>query len=256
MTQLLSRHAEIKPDSLVSLADHLTDPQDRETYAALISYFHSLPPGDELFRLAQLLGFLSLLGQRLPDALSAFLQELREQTKAAGEYHARLDKRLASLPMEIAEGVDPAALARAMSESFRQQLAASGLQDTAALLKGSVGEVQALSGQLTAALKPLTQQYKGIGATISADLATLATASRELREHNAGLIAQNLKDSWLWKSLLGVVLFLIGGLCGIWLEKGQTLEVISNMAAQIRRIETAQFPVSLKASSGAKPRRK
>ena len=46
------------PDALASLAGRLTEPQDRETYAALVSYF------DSLFRLVQLLGLLSLLGQR------------------------------------------------------------------------------------------------------------------------------------------------------------------------------------------------
>jgi hypothetical protein len=70
-------------DGLAGLSAHLTDPGDRETYAALILYFHSLPPGDELLRLAELFGFLSLLGQRLPDALSGLLEALREQTKAA-----------------------------------------------------------------------------------------------------------------------------------------------------------------------------
>jgi hypothetical protein len=68
-------------DSLYRLAAKLTDPQDRETYAALISYFRSLPAHDELFHLAQLLGFLSLLGQRLPEALSEVLTEFRLQAK-------------------------------------------------------------------------------------------------------------------------------------------------------------------------------
>ncbi|HWF48101.1 MAG TPA: hypothetical protein VG168_13920, partial [Bryobacteraceae bacterium] len=76
------------PGALADLAARLTNPEDRETYAALVSYFDSLPPGDELFRLAQLLGLLSLLGQRVPDAINEFLTELRDQTAAAAEYRA------------------------------------------------------------------------------------------------------------------------------------------------------------------------
>jgi hypothetical protein len=100
VTQLLNGTAHVTRDPLVSLVSRLTDPQDRETYAALISYFDSLPPGDELFRLVQLLGLLSLLGQRVPEALADFLAELRAQTKVSAEYHAQVDGRLARLPQE------------------------------------------------------------------------------------------------------------------------------------------------------------
>jgi hypothetical protein len=141
------------PNALAGLAGRLTDPQDRETYAALISYVNSLPPGDELSRLVQLLGLLSVIGQRVPDALAEFFAELREQTKAAGNYHAQVDELLAHLPQEIAAGVDPGAIAKAMSEKFRKQLAATGLQDAATLLNASAKEIKTLSGKIAAALK-------------------------------------------------------------------------------------------------------
>jgi hypothetical protein len=44
-----------------------------------------------------------------------------------------------ALPQEIKDGVDPDEIADAMSEHFRQQIAASGLQETAALLNQSLG---------------------------------------------------------------------------------------------------------------------
>ena len=55
-----------------------------------------------------MLGLLSLVGQRVPDALGEFLAELRAQTKAAATYHSQVDARLAALPQEIAAGVDVA----------------------------------------------------------------------------------------------------------------------------------------------------
>ena len=45
MNELLDGH--VKPNPLASLAGRLTDPQDRETYAELISYVGALPPSDE-----------------------------------------------------------------------------------------------------------------------------------------------------------------------------------------------------------------
>ena len=128
-----------------NLASRLTDPIDRETYAALMSYLNSLPPGDELVRMAELFGLLSLLAQRVPDALADAMTELRELTDAARDYHAKIDERLANLPKEIAEGVDLAAI----GESFRQQLANTGLENSAAMLRTSSKEITAFSEQVS-----------------------------------------------------------------------------------------------------------
>jgi hypothetical protein len=234
------------PNGLARLAGRLTDPQDRETYAALISYVNSLPPGDELFRLVQLLGLLSLVAQRVPDALAEFLAELREQTKAAGDYHAQVDERLEHLPQEIAAGVDAGAIAKAMSEKFRQQLAATGLQDTATLLDISAKEIKTLSGNIAAALKPVTQEYRGISATISSELTKLAIASANLREHNAQLFVQERSNRWLWQGLLGLALFLIGGVSGIMLEKRQTTDLLNNIGTQIELIQTPASPLAVR----------
>jgi hypothetical protein len=248
MTPLLNGHGETKPlalaqDPLASLAGRLTDLQDREKYAALRSYVHALPPTDEFRQVVDMLGLLSLLAQRVPDALAEFLAELRAQTTAVGEYHTKLDGRLARLPHEIAAGVDASAIATAMSENFRQQLAATGLQDTTALLNLSAKEIKAVATNFAAALKPVTQEYKGISATISAELGKLTAASRHLQEHNARMIVQERSNAWLWQGLLGLVLLLAGCLCGIVLETRQTTDVLSNIGAQLERIQRPPAPM-------------
>jgi hypothetical protein len=206
-------------DSLQDLAAKLTDPQDRETYAALISYFHSLPAQDELLRLAQLLGFLSLLGQRLPHALTEALTEFRSQAKTSREYHSAVEERLARLPQEIASGVDLGRMTQTMGESFRQQLTAVGLENTVTLLRSSVQNVSTLSSEISAAATVLAQEYKTVSATISTELGRLSAASRQLREHNAKLIVQERWNAWLWQVLLALLLFVAGGFCGVALEQ-------------------------------------
>ena len=67
------------PNVISSLADRLTNTQDRETYSSLMCYLNRLPPGDEFRQLAELLGLLSLLGQRIPDALAEFLEEFHSK---------------------------------------------------------------------------------------------------------------------------------------------------------------------------------
>ena len=79
---------------LANLAARLTKPEDRETYAGLVSYFHSLPAHDELFHLVELLGLLTLLGQRVPDALADAMAQMRQLTDKAGEYYGEIDERL------------------------------------------------------------------------------------------------------------------------------------------------------------------
>jgi hypothetical protein len=193
----------------------------------------------------ELLGLLSLVGQRVPDALAEFLAELREQTKAAGNYHAKVDERLADLPQEIAAGVDPGAIAKAMSEKFRQQLAATGLQDAATLLNASAKEIKTLSGNIAAALKPVTQEYRGISATISPELTKLAIASANLREHNAQLFVQERSNRWLWQGLSGLALLLIGGVSGIVLEKRQTTDLLNNIGTNDPSAYRGVLPLGL-----------
>jgi hypothetical protein len=222
-------------DSLQDLAAKLTDPKDRETYAALISYFRSLPPQDELFRLAQLLGFLSLLGERLPHALSEALTEFRSQAQASREYRVAVEERLARLPHEIASGVDIDRMTQTMGESFRQQLTAVGLENTVTLLRSSVQSVSNLSGEISAASTLLAQEYKAVSATISTELGKLIAASRHLREHTAKLIVQERWNAWLWQVLLALLLFVAGGFCGVALEKRGV-----NNAHRVERSETTK----------------
>jgi hypothetical protein len=225
------------PSSIVSLVGRLSDPADRETYAALISYVNSLPKGDELLRLVELLGLVSLVGQRVPAAVAEFLAELRSSTECAGLYHAEIHERLGRLPQQIAAGVNPAVIAERMSEVFRQQLTQTGLEETAALLNAATKTMKALSAEVVANLKPVTQQYRGIATTISTELAKLSEASRTLQQQNAELVVQERSNRWLWQALFALTLFLLGGCCGILLEKRQTTDLLGTIRSQMERVQ-------------------
>ena len=176
----------------------------------------------------ELLGLLSLLGQRLPDALAELLTELRAQAKVSADYYGQVDARLALSPRR-SPLVWMWPHCRSMGEAFRQQLAATGLQDASALLRASSGEITALSGQIAAALKPVTHEYQKVSATITSEVAKLSAASREILDNNAQLIVQERSSSWMWRGMLALVLFLLGGLCGIVIEKRQTTYAVLNV---------------------------
>jgi hypothetical protein len=220
------------------LAARLIDSQDREAYAALVSYVNELPPGDEFRQLMEMLGLVSLMGQRLPDALAEFLAELRGQSKAAADYHGQLDIRLAALPSEIAAGVDPAAIATAMSEVFRQRIKDTGLADVTGQLKLSTGEIKSLADDASSRLKPAASEIRGVTAAISTEVRKLVRAARYVEGHNARLMARERSNRWGMLSLAMLVVFLVGGLCGILVEKRQTVDPLANIGGQIERVQT------------------
>jgi hypothetical protein len=233
------------PNVIAGLAARLTDSQDRETYSALVSYINELPPGDEFRQLTEMLGLLSLMGQRLPDALGEFLAELRSQTKATADYHGQVDARLAELPREIAAGVDLAAIATAMSEVFRQQIKDTGIADVTGQLKLSTGEIKSLADDASARLKPAASEIRGVTAAISTEVRKLVTAARGVEEHNARLVTRERSNRWGMLSLAMLVVFLVGGLCGILVEKRQTVDALVNIGAQIERVQTpATLPIA------------
>ncbi len=226
------------PNVIAGLAARLTESQDRETYAALVSYVNELPSGDEFRQLMEMLGLLSLVGQRVPDALAEFLQELRSHMKAAADYHFKLDARLASLPSEITAGVDPKVIAEQMSEVFRQQIAKTGLRDTVGLLSPAVTTLKALSGDLTSSLGPVVSK-------IDTGTAKLIAAARQVEDHNQRLMYQQRSNSRGMLAMAALLIFLIGGLAGIVLEKRQTVDALANIGAQIERVQTpAPLPIA------------
>jgi hypothetical protein len=225
-------------NDIAGLAGRLTNTQDRETYAALMCFVNDLPPSDEFRRLAELMGLLSVLGQRVPDALAEAMTELRELTTAASDYHTKVDERLANLPREIADGLDVEKIA----EKFRQQFAATGLQTSAGLLRDASKEITALSNQLSSTLAPLGDNYTKIAGAIGTELERLTAANRSMAAYNAQLIREQPGNSWQWHIVLLLVMFLLGGVCGLVFEKGQTTEVLSNVSRQMERIQTPVAP--------------
>jgi hypothetical protein len=189
---------------------------------------------------AQLLGFLSLIGGQIPGALDEFLKEFRMRTQATDQHCALVEARLVRLPQEIAAGVDLDRIGQSMGEGFRQQIASVGLESTGALLSSSTQQLTALSEEISAALKLVTHEYEGVSAAISTELGVLTEASCRLREQNAKLIIQERWNGWLWQALLALLLFLFGGLCGLVFEKRHVGDVRGTVGTQMERSQTGK----------------
>jgi hypothetical protein len=99
-----------------------------------------------------------------------------------------------------------------MSEAFRQQLAAAG-------------------------------EYAGVASTLSSETAKLVAAARKVQEHNERLIVRERSNRWGLMALTALLLFLVGGLTGILLDRQQTIELISNIVTRVEQVRTSALPI-------------
>jgi hypothetical protein len=184
---------------LASLVARLTDPHDRETYANLVSYFDSLPPDDEMFQLARLLGLLTLVGQRIPEAAAALTAEMQAQARAASACYELFNNRLKRLADAVSEGVDTSAIARAMAESVRQVAG-----------KELVG-VRKAASEVTDDLRLLSRMIRTATAEMTVERAKLIQVMLDLKEAAATIEKRDRRR----KAAMQLLLLLSGLVSGI-----------------------------------------
>src|ERR1700720_1717693 len=116
------------PDDLFEAIATLLEPGQRAYFYQRMLYFRQLRPEDELLRLVEAIGLLALLIREGPHAVArerdqraGVLETTLATMQAVGEagqaYQQQLDGRLATLPTDLAQGIRPDAIARAITES-------------------------------------------------------------------------------------------------------------------------------------------
>jgi len=199
------------PNVIAGLAARLTDSQDREAYAALVSYVNELPPDDEFAKVAKLLGFFTLMSNNLPEALADEARAIRLLSERIEKANAALDERLSKLPSEIAVGVDPAAIAKEMSHSFRQQLSHTALHETASLMKAAVITLKGLNAEVATNLKPLTVE-------LSENTTRLLATLKQVNELEPRPQSRASNSGTLLQAFLFFAVFVAGGVAGYLLH--------------------------------------
>ncbi len=236
-----------KPDLFERIAQALP-PEQRQEYWREIAYLKHLQPEDELLRLTRATGYLTQITQGVPRLIAEERQRFEklltesvaaiERTRQATQtYHRELDQRLSKLPEEIAQGIQAEVIAKRMSESFRQQIAQTGLQNTGRLLTTSVQELKEVSNELDHTIQPLHDRYGGIGDTLEAEVRKLHSASGQLRQQTANLLAQTREQRWAWKAAVSLVLLAAGVLLGSAWEKNTTASLIIDLQQQVQQLQ-------------------
>lgn len=252
-------------DVLSGLAKRLHDAGEREAYAALVSYIESLPPTDELVKVAKLFGFLTLMGQQLPDAIEAERGELRklltgaytafqQEVKTNQTYHEKLNERLSRLPDEIASGVKPDDIAEVMAERFRQQIAQTGLEEAADLLRRSLPGIGTVVNNLDLTISRFKEQSKAVDQSIEVHSRRLGKLVEEHRLESEKLHKFSTENHWGLLTGAALIVFFLGLMLGLFWSARSSDATLRDMQQKLDRIEQAVKPPAA-ASPPAAPKR-
>jgi hypothetical protein len=218
------------PEDLFESIAKLLEPGQREYFYQRMLYFRHLRSEDELLRLVEAIGLLALLIREAPHAVAREREQMAQLLEtslatihAAGEagqtYQRQLDGRLSTLPADLAERISPAAIARAITESLRQQFVQSGLPAAADALTAisqqlteTTGQFQRTAGQLSACAgraeetrRASDQMTASVAKTTETARLALETVAHEFRLECVRAVWLLCGIAWLFGMLLGVV---------------------------------------------------
>jgi hypothetical protein len=169
-----------------SLPPHL-----RAAYYRELVHCRSLPENDEMLRIIRVLQILTFLIHQAPERivtererferfLTPAVDALEKTGQSNREYQAQLDHRLAQLPQEIAELIQPKAIAAALNESLHQQFVQSTIPETARLLGIVAKENRRVSVEFANAASQLENAYNGSARNAERTIARIEQAAARL----------------------------------------------------------------------------
>jgi len=208
----------------------------RADYYRELRHCRSLPENDEMLRILRAMQFLVLLIEQAPGQISIereliekLLNEvkdhLRETLNASAEYHARLDQRLVELPVEIARGISPEAIAGTIKENLRQHFVRSMLPETAEALAVTSKQMKEVCVEFTATAGNLGHAYQGAAQEARRAVSSIRSeisAAADAAERAANQLSLTFHKAYRWSaySLSGlavVIGFVLGAMFEYWI---------------------------------------
>jgi hypothetical protein len=205
-------------------------PAERQAeYYRVIAHTRTLSPNDEMLRVLEAMGILALL------TLESAVSKADEIEKRMAGYALRLESRIAQLPKELHEGLDPPRMAKLLGESLRQCFQQSGLSETAGMLGQSCSEMQATQKRLVNVLQEVAHPDGGVIAKVrSANeslLRSMATRAQQIDD----LLGRLETQVWAtWLPVVASAALALGFFLGTWFasERPATPETPSAARSQ------------------------
>ncbi len=212
------------------------------------------PPEDELIKLAQLLGFLTLIANDLPGALDASATTIRGVVQANANYHRILHERLSKLPEEIGNGVNVEEFSDELAERIRQQLTATGLHQLADFLERLMPDLRTTSANLASLIKPVREQTQQVSRSLDTEIGKLKTAAASVQGTLHQLEAEVQRGTTTSTVLLSLLLLAVGFIAGLVFEHYTTNSVLVDLQNEVQQVQTTVN--ALKPPAAAAPKRK
>jgi hypothetical protein len=197
------------------------------------------------------MGILALLTRETPAEIAAERKSLRkilestvskadEVEKRMAGYTSQLESRIAQLPKELEEGLDPPRIAKLLGESLRQCFQQSGLPDTAGMLGQSCCEMQAIQKKLVNLLHEVAHPEGGVIVKVrSANeslLRSMATRAQKIDD----LLGRLEKQVWaIWLPVIATAALALGFALGTWFANERQVAPETTSAAQAKQVLTA-----------------
>jgi hypothetical protein len=203
-----------------------------------MAHLRRLPADDELLRIARAMGFLALITRQAPaeiaserEKLAASVQDavrsIEALRKDTATFHQEIGNRLANLPNEIAEGVNPISIATILAESLRQHFIQSGLPETTRALTLIAKQSEQAATQFGYSCKQVNETCRNTTKDFLDSLSGMSTmieiTSEEVKQATQSLTQTFLRE-YKWSVLmLCTVALMLGFSLGIvwqhWREK-------------------------------------
>jgi hypothetical protein len=229
----------------------LVPPERLAEYYRVIAHTRTLGPNDEMLRILEAMGILALLTRETPAEIAAERKALRkilesavskadEIEKRMAGYTLRLESRIAQLPKEMQEGLDPPRMAKLLGENLRQCLQQSGLPETAGMLGQSCAEMQAIQKKLVNVLHEVAHPEGGVIAKVQSAneslLRSMATRAQQIDD----LLGRLERQVWTtWLPVVASAALALGFLLGTWFANERQATPETPSAAQAQQVLTA-----------------
>lgn len=196
-----------------------------------MAHLRRLPADDEMLHIARAMGFLAIVTRQAPaqiamerDRLAAILDQSVKAVQSAHRdivaLHRRLEDRLAQLPAEISDGINPQTIATKLSESLRQRFTESGLPDTAESLTLVAKQTRQVAGDFDRSSKQLAISYR-----VAAEDARKSMEDMRLTIQTTTNLAKQCATE-LTKTFLREYKWSVAALCSAALAVGFSLGVL------------------------------
>jgi hypothetical protein len=197
------------PDLIDRIAAALPE-ETRAEYYRELRHCRLLPETDEMLRLLRAMQFLVLLidqaparvteeRERLEKLLSAAVSSMSRMNAGTEAYHDSLQRKLTALPRDIANGINPEAVAAKINENLRQEFVKSTIPKTAEDLRAISERMKTACVEFSSASDTLGNVYRGAAedarkavASMKTEISQAAAASERLTRD----LNEKLSTAW------------------------------------------------------------